>query len=253
MENIQLYQGDCLEIMDKLIEKGVKVDAIITDPPYGTTACKWDSVIPFDEMWERLNKLVKPNGAIVLFGSEPFSSALRMSNIKNYKYDWIWEKEQGVGFQLVKYRPLIKNENISVFCKKTPFYNPQMIKLDKPKIVKRKKGSNGKSETSPLKYSDERVSVYEYRYPTNILMFKRDRGFHPTQKPVALLEYLIKTYTKEEEIVLDFTMGSGSTGVACVNTNRKFIGIELDEKYFNIAKNRIEEAQNNKINIKEIE
>ena len=238
----ELYNGDCLEVMDKLINLGAKVDMVLCDPPYGATSCKWDSVIPFDEMWERVNKLIKPNGAIVLFGSEPFSSALRMSNIKNYKYDWIWEKEQGVGFQLVRYRPLIKNENISVFCNKTPLYNPQMIKLDKPLKIKRKAGSNGKSETSPLKYSDERVSVYEYKYPVNILQYKRDRGLHPTQKPVALLEYLIKTYTNEGDLVLDFTMGSGSTGVAALNVNRKFIGIELDENYFNIAKQRIEEV-----------
>ena len=240
MDDFKLFHGDCLEVMDMLIGKGIKVDCILTDPPFGTTACKWDSVIPFDEMWKRLNELVKDNGAIVLFGSEPFSSRLRMSNIKNYKYDWIWEKEQGVGFQLVKYRPLIKNENISIFCKKTPVYNPQMEKRDKPVKVNRRAGSNGKSETSPLKYSDERISIYEYRYPTNILEYKRDRGLHPTQKPVALLEYLIKTYTLEGEIVLDFTMGSGSTGVACLNTNRKFIGIELDDNYFQIAKKRIE-------------
>ena len=239
----ELYNGDCLEVMDKLINLGAKVDMVLCDPPYGATSCKWDSVIPFDKMWERVNKLIKPNGAIVLFGSEPFSSALRMSNIKNYKYDWIWEKEQGVGFQLVRYRPLIKNENISVFCNKTPLYNPQMIKLDKPLKIKRKAGSNGKSETSPLKYSDERVSVYEYKYPVNILQYKRDRGLHPTQKPVALLEYLIKTYTNEGDLVLDFTMGSGSTGVACLNTDRRFIGIELDEKYFNIAKKRIEDTE----------
>ena len=245
MKNVQLHHGDCLDVMDKLIEQGVKVDAIITDPPYGTTACKWDSVIPFDKMWERLNKLIKPNGAIVLFGSEPFSSQLRVSNIKNFKYDWIWEKEQGVGFQLVKYRPMMKHENISVFSKTTPKYYPQMVKLEKTKRVKRKAGSNGNSETSPLKYSNEIVSEYTHKYPTNILTFKRDRGLHPTQKPVALLEYLIKTYTNEHGLVLDFTMGSGSTGVACVNTNRKFIGIELDENYFNIAKERIKEVQNN--------
>lgn len=235
----KLYQGDCLEVMDELIKDGFKVDMILTDPPYGTTACEWDSVIPFDAMWSRLNKLIKPNGAICLFGSEPFSSALRMSNIKNYKYDWIWEKEQGVGFQLVRYRPLIKNENISVFCDKTPCYNPQIIKLDKPKKIKRKAGSNSKSETSPLSYSDNRISEYKYKYPVNILYYKRDRGLHPTQKPVALLEYLIKTYTNEGDLVLDFTMGSGSTGVACLNTNRRFIGIELDENYFNIAEKRI--------------
>ena len=245
-DNYEIYKGDCLEVMDKLIEQGVKVDTIITDPPYGTTARKWDNVIPFDAMWERLNKLIKPNGAIVLFGSEPFSSHLRVSNIKNYKYDWIWEKEQGVGFQLVKYRPLIKNENISIFCKKTPVYNPQMVKRDKPLKVKRSAGSNGRSETSPLKHSDERISNYEYRYPTNILEYKRDRGLHPTQKPVELLEYLIKTYANEGEVVLDFTMGSGSTGVACINTDRKFIGIELDDKYFEIAENRLKEATEKK-------
>lgn len=245
-DNYEIYKGDCLEVMDKLIKQGIKVDMILTDPPYGTTACKWDSVIPFDEMWERLNKLIKPDGAIVLFGSEPFSSQLRVSNIKNFKYDWIWEKEQGVGFQLVKYRPLIKHENISVFCKKTPLYNPQMIKLDNPKIVKRKSGSNGRSETSPLKYSDERTSVYEHRYPVNILKYNRDRGLHPTQKPVSLLMYLVRTYTNENEVVLDFTMGSGSTGVACLNTNRKFIGIELDDKYFEISKSRLNEAMEKK-------
>ena len=241
---MELIHGDCLEEMDKLIEKGVKVDMILTDPPYGTTACKWDNIISFDDMWNRLNRLIKPNGAIVLFGSEPFSSKLRTSNIKNYKYDWIWEKEQGVGFQLVKYRPLIKNENISVFCNKTPVYNPQMIKLDKVVKIKRKKGSNGKSESSPLKYSDERISEYKYKNPVNILKFNRERGFHPTQKPVPLLEYLIKTYTNENELVLDFTMGSGSTGVACANINRRFIGIEKEEKYINISKERIEKASN---------
>ena len=241
-EQYKLYKGDCLEVMDQLIEQGIEVDAVICDPPYGTTACKWDSVIPFDEMWERLNKLIKPDGAIVLFGSEPFSSQLRVSNIKNFKYDWIWEKEQGVGFQLVKYRPLIKHENISVFCKKTPLYNPQMIKLDKPKIVKRKSGSNGRSETSPLKYSDERTSVYEHRYPVNILKYKRDIGLHPTQKPVSLLMYLVRTYTNENQVILDFTMGSGSTGVAAMLTDRRFIGIELDDKYFEIAENRIKES-----------
>ena len=240
MKPIELWHGDCLELM-KNIPDG-SVDLVLTDPPYGTTACKWDSIIPFEPMWEQLNRIIKPNGAICLFGSEPFSSALRMSNIKHFKYDWLWEKEQGVGFQLVKYRPLIKCENISVFCKKTPAYFPIKTKLEKVVKVNRKAGSNGKSETSPLKYSDERVSEYSERYPTNLIKFKRDRGNHPTQKPVALLEYLIRTYTNDGETVLDFTMGSGSTGVACVNTNRRFIGIELDDGYFKIAKKRIEEA-----------
>ena len=256
MENIQLYQGDCLEIMDKLIEKGVKVDAIITDPPYGTTGktvCKWDIIIPFDEMWKRLNKLVKPNGAIVLFGSEPFSSALRMSNIKNYKYDWIWDKKKPSNFPLAKKQPMKYHENIIVFNKHN--YYPIMVKVEGRKA---KKGVNkdarvfNKGLDNP-EYLDK---IYTDKYPSSILEFsnadQRNR-FHPTQKPVKLLEYLIKTYTNENELVLDFTMGSGSTGVACLNTNRKFIGIELDKKYFEIAKERIEEAKNNKVNIDEIE
>ena len=239
---IDLYNGDCLEIMDKLIEKGIVVDAIITDPPYGTTACKWDTVIPFDEMWLRLNKLIKPNGAIVLFGCEPFSSALRMSNIKNYKYDWKWRKERGVGFQIAKYRPLMETEDIIVFCdkNKTPNYNPQMMPLDKPRI---EKYASSKSGSSPIANINKGERLVTSRYPKNIIEVKRDRGQHPTQKPVALMEYLIKTYTNENEVVLDFTMGSGTTGVACKNLNRSFIGIELDEKYFTIAKDRIENTK----------
>ena len=238
----KLYNGDCLEIMDRLIEEGVKVDCILTDPPYGTTACKWDTIIPFDKMWERLNKLIKPNGAIVLFGSEPFSSALRMSNIKNYKYDWKWEKEQGTGFANSKKMPLRLYENISVFYKKLPLYNPPLERLDKPRKVYRK--DNTKSESSRMtskEYVGKTVTYY-YKTPTDKLRFNRQRGLHPTQKPTDLLEYLIKTYTNENEIVLDFTMGSGSCGVACMNINRKFIGIELDNNYFNIASKRIEEA-----------
>ena len=236
MENIELYHGDCLEVMDKLIEQGVKVDMILTDPPYGTTACKWDSVIPFDDMWRRLNKLIEPNGAIVLFGSEPFSSALRMSNIKNFKYDWIWEKPQGANFMLVKYQPYKVHEIISVFNKHK--YTPQMTK-GKPYI-------SGKGTSGEITRNVKKVQTVNSgtRYPRSIQQFSLDKtkSVHPTQKPVDLLEYLIKTYTNENEIVLDFTMGSGSTGVACVNTNRKFIGIELDEKYFEIAKKRIEES-----------
>lgn len=244
MNEIQLMQGDCLELM-KGIPDG-SVDMILCDLPYGTTACKWDTIIPFEPLWEQYKRIIKCNGAIVLFGSEPFSTELRHSNLKMYKYDWIWVKEQGVGFQLVKYRPLIKHENISVFCKRTPKYVPQMTKLDIPQRVRRKAGSNGKSDSSPLKYSDERISEYTERFPVNILEFKRDRGLHPTQKPVALLEYLIKTYTNEGEVVLDNCMGSGSTGVACVNTGRRFIGMELDQKYFDIALKRIAEAEGSK-------
>ena len=232
---VELLKGDCLEVM-KGIESG-SIDAIITDPPYGTTACKWDSVIDFELMWEQLNRIIKPNGAIVLFGSEPFSSALRMSNIKNYKYDWVWLKEQGTGFLNAKRQPLRNNEQISVFYKKQCVYNPQMIGNEK-RIVKRK---NKPQTTDNYGFSMQPTeSVYYGRYPNNTLIFNRDKNkLHPTQKPIALMEYLIKTYTNENETVLDFTMGSGSTGVACVNTNRNFIGIEMDDKYFDIATERI--------------
>ena len=236
-DRYKLYNGDCLEIMDKLIEEGVVFDAIITDPPYGTTACKWDIVIPFDKMWERLNNLIKPNGAIVLFGSQPFTSKLICSNIENYKYDWIWDKKKAPNFRGVKYQPLIPYEVISVF--NTTKYNPQMTE---GKL--RKKGGYYSSNEEQAISSGTKSKINNLYYPKAIIEFSKannkDSGLHPTQKPVALLEYLIKTYTNEGELVLDFTMGSGSTGVACMNTNRRFIGIELDENYFNIAKERIE-------------
>lgn len=190
-------------------------------------------------MWERLNKLIKPNGAIVLFGSEPFSSALRISNIKNYKYDWVWVKEQGTGFLNSKKQPLRNNEQISVFYQKQPTYNPQMRMGFK--AYKIKKG--GLTDNYNKDSKDEILTKSNgERYPLNTLYFTRDKNKqHPTQKPVALMEYLIKTYTDENEIVLDFTMGSGSTGVACKNINRNFIGIELDDKYFKIGTKRVEE------------
>ena len=235
-----LRLGDCLEVM-KSIPDG-SIDAIITDPPYGTTACKWDSVIDFELMWEQLNRIIKPNGAIVLFGSEPFSSALRMSNIKNYKYDWIWEKEQGTNFALSRKQPLRKHELISVFYFKQPYYNSVGEKLEKPQKVKR--GDNTKSITSQNNSKYLKESIYTHRTKHSILKFKRDRtNKHPTQKPIALMEYLIKTYTKENEMVLDFTMGSGSTGVAAKNLDRKFIGIEKDEAYFKIATDRISKEE----------
>lgn len=240
---IDLYKGDCLEVMDKLIKDGVKVDAIITDPPYGTTACKWDSVIPLDEMWNRLNKLIKENGAIALFGSEPFSSYLRISNIKNFKYDWVWGKESGTGFLNAKKQPLRITEYISIFYKKQSTYNPQMRKGFKKYECKQ---GTTKSENYGRQTGAFTISNGD-RYPLNYIEFKRDKDkLHPTQKPVDLMEYLIKTYTNEGEIVLDFTMGSGTTGVACVNLNRKFIGIELDDKYFEIAQKRINDALTNK-------
>ena len=214
------------------------VDLVLADPPYGTTACKWDSVIPFEPMWEQLNRVIKPNGAICLFGSEPFSSALRMSNIKNFKYDWIWEKSYSTGFMNANKMPLKNSETISVFYKMLPTYNPQgIVKINKK--CKRKKDKETTIYSHMGLKSGEYIQRYT-NYPTNIIKTcKKEKTKHPTQKPVALLEYLIRTYTNEGETVLDFTMGSGSTGVACANTNRKFIGIELDDTYFEIAKNRI--------------
>ena len=246
MENIQLYQGDCLEEMKNIPDKSI--DMILCDLPYGTTKNKWDSIIPLEPLWEQYKRIIKDNGAILLFGSQPFTTILNYSNISNYIYEWVWIKNNSTGFQLANKRPLKKHELISVFYKKQPTYNPQGL-IEYNKINKR--GSMGEN------WSEMNSNNYIQRwtnYPTQILEYKYDKQkLHPTQKPVALLEYLIKTYTDEEEIVLDNCMGSGSTGVACLNTNRKFIGIELDNNYFNIAKNRIEKVQNNKINIKEIE
>lgn len=240
MKKFELWNGDCLELM-KNIPDG-SVDLVLTDPPYGTTACKWDSVIPFEPMWEQLNRIIKPNGAICIFGSEPFSSALRMSNIKNFKYDWIWDKKIPSGMSYARFQPMRQAENISVFCNGKTVYNPQMVKRDK--LIKG--GGMSKGETTNNQNLIALHKTYDYKNPTNLLVFDKIRkgSLHPTQKPIALLEYLIRTYTNEGETVLDFTMGSGSTGVACVNTNRNFIGIELDDGYFNIAKKRIEEAVN---------
>ena len=232
----------------KGIESG-SVDAIITDPPYGTTACKWDSVIDFELMWEQLNRIIKPNGAIVLFGSEPFSSALRMSNIKNYKYDWVWNKNTCTGSLLAKKRPMKSHEIISVFYKKQCNYNRQMIERTEKELKRLSKKSVKTKGTEFQEKGGYSVNRYDnlYKSPIDVLNFNtvfnrsKDKNGHPTQKPIALMEYLIKTYTNENETVLDFTMGSGSTGVACVNTNRNFIGIEMDDNYFEIAKKRIED------------
>ena len=328
MKPIELWHGDCLELM-KNIPDG-SVDLVLTDPPYGTTACKWDSVIPFEPMWEQLKRIVKRGGAIVLFGSEPFSSLLRASNIDWYKYDWVWEKPNGSGFLCANIAPLKNHENISVFyqtfsdCYDT---TEMFAELKEYMQTERKKaGLDGKKTRELLgsymgshyftngsqfciptaeaysklqstgffdmpfeelteKYQSERLKSkidnfntynpqftdgkpYECkrgrlaevitgtsvgksthitksdgkRFPKTVLKFNKETGSHPTQKPVALLEYLILTYTNEGETVLDFTMGSGSTGVACVNTGRKFIGIELDQGYFDIAKERIEKS-----------
>jgi site-specific DNA-methyltransferase (adenine-specific) len=224
------------------------IDMILCDLPYGTTACKWDVVIPFEPLWEKYKRIIKDNGAIALFGSEPFSSALRMSNIKNYKYDWIWEKTTAGNIALANKQPLRYTENISVFYHKQPTYNKQMIPRDELGKKRLQNKNNpirftGNNITGTTKTRDYDINRYDedFKNPKNILLFKVMRGkIHPTQKPVALLEYLIKTYTNEGETVLDNCMGSGSTGVACLNTNRNFIGIEKDDKYFEIAKKRID-------------
>ena len=236
----ELRQGDCLGLM-KGIPDG-SVDMILTDPPYGTTACKWDSVIPFDLMWEQLKRIIKPNGVIVLFGSEPFSSALRMSNIKQYKYDWVWVKNVSTNFLHAKRQPLRNTENIHVFYKSVA--NTTRLNLLGTYPHKAQKGcSNG------VLYHGKNTRNYSggetTRYPKTTVEFDvvdLKNRLHPTQKPVALLEYLIKTYTQEGETVLDFTFGSCSTGVACLNTNRKFLGVEMDDKYFDIGVNRMQEA-----------
>ncbi|HFL2520374.1 TPA: site-specific DNA-methyltransferase [Clostridioides difficile] len=245
--NYKLYKGDCLEVMDGLIKLGVKFDAIITDPPYGTTQNKWDSVIPLDKIWSRINKLIKSNGAIVLFGSEPFTSLLIRSNLKDFKYNWIWQKNKSTGFLNSKRQPLNDHEIISVFYKKQCVYNPQMTKAEKiynrGYVVRNKDEGIQQSDNYGEQKSFMQVDT-GLRYPKRIQYFNNNftrQQLHPTQKPVPLLEYLIKTYTNEGDLVLDFTMSSGSTGVACLNTNRRFVGIELDEKYFNISSKRLSE------------
>jgi len=236
---INLFHGDCLEVM-KGIPDG-SVDAVITDPPYGTTACKWDSVIPFEAMWEQLKRVIKPNGAIVLFGSEPFSSALRMSNIKQYKYDWVWKKEKSGNIAVLKYQPGKVHENVIVFSKSSHIYNPQMeLRPEKNKRNNKPRYNKVGIQGGKEFFIENSRGMDNLKYPTSVKEFNTERkGSHPTQKPVALMEYLIKTYTNESETVLDFTMGSGTTGVACKNLNRNFIGIEKDLTYFNIAKERI--------------
>ncbi len=243
---MKLINDDCLIAM-KDIPDG-SVDLVLTDPPYGTTACKWDSVIPFEPMWEQLKRIIKPNGAIALFGSEPFSSALRMSNIKQFKYDWVWQKTTAANIALANKQPLKYHEIISVFYGNQPTYNKQMIPRDALGKKRLQNKNNpirfkGNSIQGVKESKDYDINRYDpdLKNPSTIIKFKINRGkVHPTQKPVALLEYLIKTYTLENETVLDFTMGSGSTGVAAKNLNRRFIGIEKDVEYFNIAKNRIE-------------
>ena len=237
---MNLMLGDCLERMKEIPDGSV--DMILADPPYGTTACKWDSVIDLPLMWEQLNRIIKPSGAIVLFGSEPFSSFLRCSNIKDYKYDWYWQKERPTNVMQVKRRAGKVVETISVFYSSQCLYNPQKtVHTGELRTNKIKNGTLGvlidSKSNVPTSYQDDGT-----RYPIQVLKFNRDclkSNLHPTQKPVALMEYLIKTYTNEGETVLDFVAGSFTTGVAAKNLNRKFIGIEKDAGYFEIARQRL--------------
>ena len=240
----EIINGDCLEVM-KDIPDG-SVDMILTDPPYGTTACKWDSIIPLEPMWEQLKRVIKPNGAIVMTASQPFTTTLIASNMKMFKYCWVFGKSLPVGHGYAKYRPMSNHEDIAVFSNgggKTT-YNPQKTPREKPRTYTRRNASL--SGSSSMTSHDGEKRVLDGKNPTTIQMFNtsiQHGKVHPTQKPVSLMEYLIRIYTNECETVLDFTMGSGTTGVACVNLGRKFIGIEKDLDYFNIALTRIENAQ----------
>ncbi len=239
---MKLIHGDCLGKMTTIDDDSV--DLCLTDPPYGTTQCRWDTVIPFPIMWFCLERIMKEKAPICLFGSEPFSSTLRVSNLKMYKHDWIWHKSNPKGHLNAKKYPMKLHEKISVFCSRPPNYYPQMWE-SKPMNTVYTAGGNGQDSTyGKMGRIDSGEKNRTVRYPIDILKFPDITGnakcrVHPTQKPVPLLEYLIKTYTKEGETVLDFTMGSGSTGVACKNLNRKFIGIELDKDYYDIAVKRI--------------
>ncbi len=240
LELNKIYNMDCLEGMKLIDDKSI--DMILCDLPYGTTACKWDTVIPFEPLWAQYKRVIKDNGAIVLTATNPFSSVLVSSNLRGFKHEWIWQKEKGVGFQIAKYRPMQEHEHILVFTKNGERVNYYPIKEKRDKPTK-SKGARTKSDSSPIAYLNNINKVYVDRYPTSIKKFPRDNDkIHPTQKPVALFEYLIKTYTNEGETVLDNCMGSGTTAIACINTNRNFIGFELDKHYCDIANERIRKA-----------
>ena len=241
----QLMFGDCLERMKEIPDRSI--DMILCDLPYNTTKMKWDNMIPLEPLWTQYKRVIMQNGAIVLFGREPFSSKVRLSNEEMYKYDWIWEKSKATNFLFAKQMPLIAHEDIMVFYNRLPTYNPQKT-IGKPY----NKGIEKRTKIEAVgKIGNGNLIINESgdRNPRSVIYFRTAESegkFHPTQKPVALLEYLIKTYTDEGMLVLDNTMGSGSTGVACVNTNRKFIGIEMDEKYYDISCKRIKDAINEK-------
>jgi len=235
MPNMNLMLGNCLERMKEIPDGSV--DMVLTDPPYGTTACKWDSVIPLEAMWEQLKRVIKPDGAIVMTASQPFTTTLISSNMKGYKYNWVWNKRAFSNQMMAKKQPLRITEDVVVFNSR--IYKPQGL-IECNKVTRQ--GSKITDNIGGGKRSKSYIQTHT-NYPKNILEFKKDRpSIHPTQKPVALMEYLIKTYTDEGETVLDFTMGSGTTGVACKSLDRNFVGIEMDEGYFNIAKERIEAA-----------
>lgn len=229
---IKLINGECLEELGKI--KSGSVDMILTDLPYGTTACEWDNIIPFNDLWTQYNRVIKDNGAIILFATQPFTTKLIASNIKNFKYNWYWKKNTVTGFCFAKYQPMRNIEDICVFYKKMPTYNPQGLKLLTKTKLRSRRSENIYGTTLNKSYTQKYTG-----YPNHLLEFKKDGRIHPTQKPVALCEYLIKTYTNENDTVLDSCMGSGTTGVACKNTNRHFIGIELNKNYFDIAEKRI--------------
>ncbi|MFC8311965.1 DNA-methyltransferase [Streptomyces erythrochromogenes] len=240
-----LYQGDCLELMKSIPD--ASVDMVLCDLPYGTTACKWDVVIPFDKLWEQYRRVVKPNAAIVLFGSEPFSSHMRLSNLRAYRYDWTWDKVTARGHLVAKKRPMQQTECVSVFSEQPHRYFPIMIPRPADKIERRGKTEYARTEImGGMQRAVSTDKVYDTWYPKTLLKFSNAgssvKSVHPTQKPVGLCEYLIRTYTNEGETVLDNCMGSGTTGVACANTGRKFIGMEQDAGYFKIASERIEQA-----------
>jgi len=234
-KNITLINGDCLVEMKNIQDNSI--DLILTDLPYGVTACKWDSIIPLDQLWIQYKRIIKEDGNIVLTATQPFSSSLVMSNPEWFRYEWIWEKPQGTNPMLAKYQPMKNHEQILVFSKKRSKYYPQMTKGDPYKAFISDSKQIGEVYGNLKSIHKENNGT---RYPKSVKKFKQDRkGFHPTQKPLTLMKYLIKTYTQENDLVLDNTMGSGTTGVACYQLNRKFIGIELEKKYYDIAQKRI--------------
>jgi site-specific DNA-methyltransferase (adenine-specific) len=241
MEN-KILLGDCLELM-KDIPDG-SVDMILCDLPYGTTACKWDTIIPFDKLWEQYERIVKPNGAIVLTASQPFTSALVMSNPKLFKYEAIWEKPNPSNFTFAKKGIMKFHESILIFYKNVPTYNPQMwIGEKNHSSIQGKRKINNESGAN-LKIVPKNTS--NIKYPKSVIKINREMGLHPTQKPVALFEWLIKTYTNEGETVLDNCSGSGTTAIACLNTNRQFIVMEKEQKYFDVIKQRVNKFYSDK-------